>query len=563
MKSIGPHPEITAKASHLTDQPDATASAKRLIRTTAGQVASARIEDLIDVAPLSTNDLPTMQESLVETFVDDGLNSLPLMPEHTLQATATEPGTDAGPSEELGTGGSSENCGEAEHLAAMIELFSKVASKHRLPEAMQCLATTLQQHLHAYEVFVGVCPAGGRTSRLIASSDNQPPDPLAKVTRSAEAVFQEAAVRRAVSCWPAIDANSRHALVSHQQFAELQQATHIVSCSLQDETGAPVGAVAVLFRECDEDTRKATTAIRFLRAAGPVLTCTIQSVQRATQSLTDRIRAGGRSLWNSQRTKTVGIILAAVAGVLLIPVDYRVRCESEIQPVSRRFVAAPFAAPLKQCLVEPGDVVEEGQLLAELDGRELRWELAGITADFGKATKEHNAWLSEQDFGKAAISRHEIERLQNRSAVLNDRTRQLEVRSPIGGIIVAGDHQDSEGVPLETGQSLFEVAPLDRMRIEVAIPEDDVRHVVAGMKISLVLDSMPSEAVPATIDSIHPRAELREHENVFIAEALLDNNDLQLRPGMRGTAKVSTGRRPLGWNLFHKPVAHLIGWLGW
>ncbi len=202
-------------------------------------------------------------------------------------------------------------------------------------------------------------------------------------------------------------------------------------------------------------------------------------------------------------------------------------------------------------------------MLAELDGRELRWELAGITADLGKATKEHNAWLSEQDFGKAAIARHEMERLQNRSAVLSDRTRRLEVRSPIAGIIVAGDHEDSEGVPLETGQSLFEVAPLDQMLIEVAIPEDDFRHVKPGMSFSLVLDSMPSETVDATIQKIHPRAELRDHENVFIAEALLANNALQLRPGMRGSAKVSTGSRALGWNLFHKPVAHVVGWLGW
>jgi hypothetical protein len=32
---------------------------------------------------------------------------------------------------------------------------------------------------------------------------------------------------------------------------------------------------------------------------------------------------------------------------------------------------------------------------------------------------------------------------------------------------------------------------------------------------------------------------------------------------MKGTAKVSTGARAIGWNLFHKPVAHITGWLGW
>jgi len=128
---------------------------------------------------------------------------------------------------------------------------------------------------------------------------------------------------------------------------------------------------------------------------------------------------------------------------------------------------------------------------------------------------------------------------------------------------VAGDLKDTEGVPLETGQSLFEVAPLDRMVMEVAIPEEDVRHILPGMTVRLRLDAKPSETLDATIVRMHPKAELRDHENVFIAEAELDNSQHELRPGMRGQAKVSTGRRMLGWTLLHKPTAHIVGWLGW
>ena len=180
-----------------------------------------------------------------------------------------------------------------------------------------------------------------------------------------------------------------------------------------------------------------------------------------------------------------------------------------------------------------------------------------------KPRKNHNAHLSEQKFGEAAIARHEIDRLRNQSGLLEDRTKNLEIRSPVAGVIVAGDLKDTEGVPLEAGQSLFEVAPLDRMVVEVAIPEEDIRHIQPGMSIRLRLDAMPSETIEATIQRIHPRAELRDHENVFIAEAELPNSERQLRPGMRGSAKVSTGSRTLGWNLFHKPIAHMAGWLGW
>ena len=101
------------------------------------------------------------------------------------------------------------------------------------------------------------------------------------------------------------------------------------------------------------------------------------------------------------------------------------------------------------------------------------------------------------------------------------------------------------------------------MVVEIAIPEDDVRHVRAGMTVRLTLDALPSEKVEATIAKVHPRAELRDHDNVFIAEAQISNSERKLRPGMRGSSDVSTGTRTLGWNLFHKPVAAALGWLGW
>jgi len=255
--------------------------------------------------------------------------------------------------------------------------------------------------------------------------------------------------------------------------------------------------------------------------------------------------------------------VTVVAAVLLIPMDYRVQCDLELQPVSRRFVAAPFAAPLEECFVEPGDIVAENEILARLDGRELKWELAGIRADLGKARKEYNTHLSEGKRGLTAIARHEIERLENLEALLAARDNNLEIRSPMAGVVVSGDLRDSEGVPLETGQSLFEVAPLDRMVVEIEIPEEDVRHVSRNMSLTFYLNAMPSETHEAQVLRIHPRAELREQDNVFVAEAELENTSTVLRPGMKGVAKVSTGARSIGWNLFHKPVAHVTGWLGW
>lgn len=126
-----------------------------------------------------------------------------------------------------------------------------------------------------------------------------------------------------------------------------------------------------------------------------------------------------------------------------------------MQLVARRFVAAPFNGPLLKCLVEPGDVVQKNDLLAVLDGREIRWELAEVQANLHEATKERNTHMSSHEFGDAAIALHEIQRLQQRSELLTHRDSSLEVRSPADGVVVSGDHREAEGVPLETGQTLL------------------------------------------------------------------------------------------------------------
>ncbi len=52
---------------------------------------------------------------------------------------------------------------------------------------------------------------------------------------------------------------------------------------------------------------------------------------------------------------------------------------------------------------------------------------------------------------------------------------------------------------------------------------------------------------------IHPQAELRNEQSVFVADMELENPQGLLRPGMNGSAKVTSGRRSLGWILFHEP----------
>ncbi|MCA9072886.1 MAG: efflux RND transporter periplasmic adaptor subunit, partial [Planctomycetaceae bacterium] len=305
------------------------------------------------------------------------------------------------------------------------------------------------------------------------------------------------------------------------------------------------------------------SAEQFLKAAAQPLASTLSLAKKSQPSWVGRCASQIAEGIRSRKFIAALVGLAMVACLLLIPMPYRIACECELEPVTRRFVAAPFDGKLERTEVEPGDLVNEGQLLAVMDGREIRWELAGLQAEQSQAGKERDGHMAKHDFGAAQVAKLEMERLKVREQLLSKRSEKLDIRSPIDGLVVMGDLKKSEGVPLRVGERLFEIAPLEQMVVEVAIPESDIAWAKDDQTVEIVLDAYPETTWTGALARIHPRSEIREDKHVFIGEVVLDNPDAVLRPGMRGRAKITGPSKSLGWNWFHKPWYELRYWLGW
>jgi multidrug efflux pump subunit AcrA (membrane-fusion protein) len=333
-----------------------------------------------------------------------------------------------------------------------------------------------------------------------------------------------------------------------------------IAAPLRSPGGETIGAWLFLG---DADFAASGANQRFIAAAG-------EAVAEALQSLNQR----GFRLWPSQTnggsvfkklSLTSALTLAALSAVaaMWIPVDYKIACECQIQPATRRYVAAPFAGVFEKSLVEPGDLVTSGQVLARMDGKEIRWELASLAAERERVAKSHDVNLAAGKVAAAQIDRLEVDRLEQKRQLLEHRSAHLEIKSPIEGIVLSGDLKRSEGVPLTVGQRLFEIAPLERVVVEVIVPDEEVSLVAAEQEAAIRLDAFGDRAWQGRLQRLHPRSEVRDGQNVFIAEVLLANEGSFLRPGMEGRAKIVTGPQRLGWILFHEPYYRLVGWLGW
>lgn len=441
-------------------------------------------------------------------------------------------------------------------LASALEIQSELDACTTLSSAGPLLAQRLVSGLDADRIVVAWRKDAATHVHRIADTH-----PVSRIDEAVEgrmidAACEEIIARGGMTRWPSTAAEGRYATRTLVQLATQIYASTITAVCLDDADGTTRGALLVV-------DAKSPTAEPLLQVTLPLVALKFAAIERRMPSPIQRkTLAVMQSLAKPGRGKRW---LAIVAGLMLlaIPMPYRVAADLELQPTTRRFVAIGFDGTLQSSSIRPGDSVTEGQLIATIDPREIDYELSGIEAELHQAQQERRSRMVEHDFAASKIAELETERLQTQKDLLQYRRDHLEIRSPVDGIVVSGDWKQSEGMPMNRGETLFEIAPLGSMRVEFAVPESDYAMVRVGMPVEFHLHAFANQTFSAKIEKVHPRAELRDDQNVFIAEAVVIDDRAVLRPGMRGRGKIASDRHAIGWNVFHKAyhaTRHAIGW---
>ncbi|MEM7479267.1 MAG: HlyD family efflux transporter periplasmic adaptor subunit, partial [Planctomycetota bacterium] len=219
-----------------------------------------------------------------------------------------------------------------------------------------------------------------------------------------------------------------------------------------------------------------------------------------------------RELCASTFSNSRNAILTTIAIVLigLLPAPFTVTGSVICEPATQRFVAAPFDAKLLESKVFAGEEVQQGQLLAVLDGADIEAESSAVSAQLSQARQRRKAAMNAGEVGKAEIERHEIAKLESQLSILTNRERNLEIRAPMAGVVVAGNLERAKGSPLKMGDPLFEIAPLQNLIAEIAVSESNVSYLKVGDSTRITLDSAAGKSQLATIVRVHPRNEIRD-----------------------------------------------------
>jgi len=369
--------------------------------------------------------------------------------------------------------------------------------------------------------------------------------------------------RRAIVLPAGTDDESDTGTTGYRLHAQWQAAcTHdAVASVLLRVHGQPVAVVSLRRSIVEPFTAE---QIGDLRARLDALAPAIELLRRADRGVVrhalDGLRRGANVVTSPGRAMSRVLVASGVLllGTLLFGTwNYEIAVPAAVAPARVRHLAAPFEAVLADAPAVQGDVVRQGQLLCAFDDTELRQQQRQLLAEWRVAQRSFDRALAEDSPVEAQLARAQQELVDARLAIVQRRIDLSRVRAPFDGIVIRGDHRKGIGGVVKQGEPLFELAPMGAWTFALRVPDAAAAELTPALSGFFATFARPEKPIGFTVDRVLPEAEIRDHRNVFLAEARPEESVEWLRPGMEGVAKVHVGRRPIWWILLHRMIDYL------
>jgi RND family efflux transporter MFP subunit len=251
-----------------------------------------------------------------------------------------------------------------------------------------------------------------------------------------------------------------------------------------------------------------------------------------------------------------------------------------VEPRRETTVFARTSGYVKRRLVDIGDKVTEGQLLAELETPEIQQDLLQAQASLAEAESARAQAKSALDFARTSLDRSSALVTQGlssqqdldlkrsafetgnngiRSADATIRSRQATVKrlveltafarvvAPFAGTITSRTVEVGALVTAGNGagQAMFKVADVDTLRVFVSVPQTYAPLVRVGEEAKVSVREYPGRAFPGTIT--RATGALDPTTRTMQTEIEVPNADHALLPGMYAQASLhlATAHPPL------------------
>jgi RND family efflux transporter MFP subunit len=447
-------------------------------------------------------------------------------------------------------------------LVTVLELIATSLNQERFPAAATAVATELATMFACERVSIGFMK--GRHIYLHALSHSAAFGKKANLTRALEAAMDEAADQLATVLYPSRKDGPFQVTRAHAELARQHGAASI--CTIPLTAGGTVLGALLLERPAGEelDARTVELCEHAALLVGPVLDVKRKEDRWLAEKALDSLRVYARRLVGPRHVALklwTGAFLLVAGFFAIVDGDYQITANATLEGTVQRAVAAALPGYIAEAGARAGDVVRKGHVLAALDDRDLKLERLKWVSQRAQRSNEYREALTTHQRARTRVLQAQLEQAEAQISLIDEQLARTRIAAPFDAIVVKGDLSQSLGAPVERGNVLFELAPLDSYRVIMKVDERDITEVAVGQGGTLALSSMPHDPLPLQVEKITPVSVIEEGRNFFRVEAKVIGGIDKLRPGMEGVGKIQVERRKLGWIWTHKIVHWMRMWV--
>src|SRR5882724_2517871 len=236
------------------------------------------------------------------------------------------------------------------------------------------------------------------------------------------------------------------------------------------------------------------------------------------------------------------------------PIARKISLPADIAAYQQATLYAKVAGYLKSISVDKGDVVKQGDLLAEIEVPELLADRAKFAAEVQVAEIDYKRVQNAQKKAPDLVVPQTVDDAKGKFDVARANQERNEtllsftkITAPFSGVITKRVVDPGAFIPAATSGSAAQTAALltlmdfDTVRVQVAIPEPEVPFVKEGLPAKVTVEELKGKTFDATITRYSHA--LDDSTKTMLAEIEVPNENHELRPGMYATAIISVEQK--------------------
>ncbi len=210
-----------------------------------------------------------------------------------------------------------------------------------------------------------------------------------------------------------------------------------------------------------------------------------------------------------------------------------------LEAVEEATIVAKVRGLVQELMVEEGDYVKAGQVIAKIEDDQYRIESERAKATLDRLYNDYqrNKELFDRDLLAAELyenSRFEYESQKAAYELAELNYEHTNIKSPIDGVI--SERFIKVGNMIGTDQQAFQVTDFDPIQANLYIPEHERSKIKDGQRAEMLADAIPGQVFTGRVERISPTID--PQTGTFKVTVYLDDNQDMLRPGMFGRVKI-------------------------